>query len=602
MALTRITKGVIKPNENYDTHNINSTGIITSTKFVGAIETTNATITGGSITATTGTFSGSVSIGGTLTYEDVTNIDSVGIVTAREGVFIPDNKEIKIGNTAGTPDLKIYHSSSNNNSYIEESGSGYLITKTNRFEVTNAAGTEALINAVQDSGVKLYDGTNTARLETTSSGATVTGKLRIDISSTGGVGSGNAEGIFLRNTNETDNNAVTIFGGADDYNTAASAINFINVDHSANYGDISFDTRGSGGYGERLRIASNGEITQTGASGNTIITLKRSNTNTTGTVGGINFAALDGHSVASIQARGDGNDEGAHIQFYTTSAAAGDMYNAANVERLRITSGGDVTIPVDSKKFLAGAGNDVRMFHDGSDSYFDSITGNLYVYNHASGWLDLGTAGTTRLRITAGGVVETYGGGGGAALRVKSGGDIEIYAANNSNKVTLYCDNNNQLSVTEKIRFHNTSGGVLRANGNHALKPTGGSIQTVSSYGGGSKFTNSSSSYQTIMSHSMTIESGNKVLMMFDADMNADSGGSSWQIIGLRIGSQVYAEKIIEHDSGKNMNATIVALTGALSAGSKTIEAITKNGGGQCSYNEMPSSYGLHLISIEYVS
>ena len=78
MALTRITKGVIKPNENYDTHNINSTGIITATKFVGTIETSNATITGGSITATTGTFSGNVSIGGTLTYEDVTNIDSVG--------------------------------------------------------------------------------------------------------------------------------------------------------------------------------------------------------------------------------------------------------------------------------------------------------------------------------------------------------------------------------------------------------------------------------------------------------------------------------------------------------------------------------------------
>ena len=30
MALTRITKGVIKPNENYDTHNINSTGIVTA--------------------------------------------------------------------------------------------------------------------------------------------------------------------------------------------------------------------------------------------------------------------------------------------------------------------------------------------------------------------------------------------------------------------------------------------------------------------------------------------------------------------------------------------------------------------------------------------
>ena len=35
MALTKITKGVIKPNENYDTHNINSTGIITATQFHG---------------------------------------------------------------------------------------------------------------------------------------------------------------------------------------------------------------------------------------------------------------------------------------------------------------------------------------------------------------------------------------------------------------------------------------------------------------------------------------------------------------------------------------------------------------------------------------
>ena len=32
------------------------------------------------------TFTGNVSIGGTLTYEDVTNIDSVGIVTAQGGI------------------------------------------------------------------------------------------------------------------------------------------------------------------------------------------------------------------------------------------------------------------------------------------------------------------------------------------------------------------------------------------------------------------------------------------------------------------------------------------------------------------------------------
>ena len=67
MALTRITQGVIKPNENYDTHNINSTGIITAT---GA------------------NISGNMSVGGVLTYEDVTNIDSIGIITARSDIKV----------------------------------------------------------------------------------------------------------------------------------------------------------------------------------------------------------------------------------------------------------------------------------------------------------------------------------------------------------------------------------------------------------------------------------------------------------------------------------------------------------------------------------
>jgi len=34
------------------------------------------------------TFTGNVTIGGTLTYEDVTNIDSVGLITARSGIRI----------------------------------------------------------------------------------------------------------------------------------------------------------------------------------------------------------------------------------------------------------------------------------------------------------------------------------------------------------------------------------------------------------------------------------------------------------------------------------------------------------------------------------
>ena len=45
-------------------------------------------ITVGTVTGTTGTFSGNVSIAGTLTYEDVKNIDSIGIITARQGINV----------------------------------------------------------------------------------------------------------------------------------------------------------------------------------------------------------------------------------------------------------------------------------------------------------------------------------------------------------------------------------------------------------------------------------------------------------------------------------------------------------------------------------
>ena len=44
----------------------------------------------GTMTALDGIFTGNVSVAGTLTYEDVTNVDSVGIITAQSGIRISD--------------------------------------------------------------------------------------------------------------------------------------------------------------------------------------------------------------------------------------------------------------------------------------------------------------------------------------------------------------------------------------------------------------------------------------------------------------------------------------------------------------------------------
>ena len=111
------------------------------------------------IVANDATFSGSVSIGGTLTYEDVKNVDAVGIITAQSdihvgggvsavgvstfssGLFLPDNQQVKLGNTAASPDFKIYHNTVANttsppnhlypnSNYIDAVAAGNLFIRT----------------------------------------------------------------------------------------------------------------------------------------------------------------------------------------------------------------------------------------------------------------------------------------------------------------------------------------------------------------------------------------------------------------------------------------------------------------------------------------
>ena len=60
----------------------------------------------GSISAATATFTGSISVGGTITYEDVTNVDSVGVVTARTGLKVLAGGANIVGATTATSFVK----------------------------------------------------------------------------------------------------------------------------------------------------------------------------------------------------------------------------------------------------------------------------------------------------------------------------------------------------------------------------------------------------------------------------------------------------------------------------------------------------------------
>jgi len=51
------------------------------------------------LTGTAGTFTGNLNVGGVLTYEDVTNVDSIGIITARTDILV--GSTIKLGASSG---------------------------------------------------------------------------------------------------------------------------------------------------------------------------------------------------------------------------------------------------------------------------------------------------------------------------------------------------------------------------------------------------------------------------------------------------------------------------------------------------------------------
>ena len=86
-------------------------------------------------------------------------------------VHVNDSDKLQCGDSA---DLKIYHDGSN--SYISDQGTGNLNILSSKAQILNAAGNEAMAKFTADGAVELYHD-NSKKFETTSGGATVTGNL-----------------------------------------------------------------------------------------------------------------------------------------------------------------------------------------------------------------------------------------------------------------------------------------------------------------------------------------------------------------------------------------------------------------------------------------
>ena len=135
MANTRITQGVIKPNEDYIVRNISASGIITATEL---------------------------DVDGILTYEDVTSVDSIGIVTARIGVKVPTG-EVTVGNNIQLGNAGVITATS-------FSGSGANLTGIDATALKDPAGNVKV--QAQDSGA-VHTGISTFDTINVGSGVTI---------------------------------------------------------------------------------------------------------------------------------------------------------------------------------------------------------------------------------------------------------------------------------------------------------------------------------------------------------------------------------------------------------------------------------------------
>jgi len=242
-------------------------------------------------------------------------------------------------------DLQIFHDGTD--SVVRNLSGETRIQCANIFKVTNYQNTETYIKGSLNGNVELYHD-NTKKLETTSTGIIVSGKAAFPDGTTSGVTIGNSGDLQLYH----DGNHSHIKN-----NTGALSIKG---------SQVSFDSADGSEY--MIKAVQNDavELYHNG--------VKKLYTYVDG-------AKVEGDFVFK-QANG------------TTKASWSGSANRINVK--------------DSTKFTAGDGDDLQIYHDGSNSYInDSGTGNLYIKGDGTLFIQ-SAGGEDKLKATTNGSVEIY--------------------------------------------------------------------------------------------------------------------------------------------------------------------------------------------------
>lgn len=348
----------------------------------------------------TSTFSSSVSVGGTITYDDVKEIDSVGIVTARSGINVTGGNinvtggKVLIGTTNagsnGTADDLVV---ANNGSATDQAGITIRGGTSGRSQIFFSDGTSG---EDEYRGMLRYDHQENSMQFRTNAGERVhivsTGEVSIGgFTPTAGAGilqiSGGLRVAGSASASDTSTPYIYRTSGSDHLNFATSGVERLRIDANGRLlintetSRVVEDSSGNGPQGKiqieglnsdamlsiiaakQADIYRSGCITlgaHRGSLGGTPTIL-----NDNDTVGGVLFAAGDGSDMrtktAQIISQVDGspsaNDVPGRLVF-STRASGGSLS-----ERLRITDSGDVGINQTTPTSQSG-----RVLHISGDS------------------------------------------------------------------------------------------------------------------------------------------------------------------------------------------------------------------------------------------
>ena len=464
--------------DGFEINNINASGIITASQFVGNIGG-NPTFSGDA------TFNGSVSIGGTLTYEDVTNIDSVGIVTARDGLKVlagganvvgvvtattfkgdGDFVELDVDGHTNLDNVNVAGVSTfasnvdiDGNTTFGASGSitagANFTLSSNKLRVTGSDTVGIECQRSSNATIQCTETTNNTdlQLRANSTGGlvrtatqkplilgtyqqerlhlTADGNIQIGTAvnpgdtlryvDIGNYNTGSSAGSILRLLTVKSDGSSSTSADIVKYKTGGLVIN--NNEAIGTTGYISFGTAtGGGSTTERLRINSSGQLIMTNAATQTFSDFSTTNNSTRGI---ISVAGKDGSGNAvTVKIGGFGDTSRGEI-FTHSNHNLGFATNNAAAQMILHTSG---------LLDVVGSARATNFYLRGNGS---APSADASIFRPADNTLAFATSSTERLRITSTGQILI-----GVNNAVDAEVDLQIHSATSGNGPILNMTNN----------------------------------------------------------------------------------------------------------------------------------------------------------------